>query len=62
VGSKSKTGKRIRERGGARSPFYSGLGLPGYYWVTGEEHTWLLPGNCGSEVQTKYQELGALPM
>ena len=27
----------------------------------GEEHTWLLLGNCGGGVQTEYQELGALP-
>jgi hypothetical protein len=47
-------GKRERARGqeskeGASIPFYSGSGLTGCYQVTGEEHTWLLPGNYGVE-------------
>jgi hypothetical protein len=55
-GSKSKSkrirGKGVRERGGGKQLLL--------YWP-GEEHTWLLPGNCGGEVQTEYQELRALP-
>jgi hypothetical protein len=44
---KGKERKQEREEG-ASSPFYSGS-LPGCCQVTncGEEHTWLLPGNCG---------------
>ena len=57
-GSKSKTETRDQEREeGANNPFYSGSGLPVCWKVNvgrskpgcGQEHTWLLPGNCGVE-------------
>jgi hypothetical protein len=51
-GSKNKREVRDQEREeGASILFYSGSGLPDFLLGNcGEEHTWLLPGNCGGGV------------
>jgi hypothetical protein len=61
--SKSKSNRGREEGVGGKQPSYK------WVWPTsllpgncGKEHTWLLPGNCWGGVQTKYQELGAVPM
>ena len=57
-GHEARERSRSKEREeGTSSPFYSARTSWPLLVSHREEHTWLMPGNCGGGVQTEYQHL-----